>query len=101
MIDEMDDMSVFRRFFVASDMIKEILTQGGLRQPSFSGQKVSPPISRGSDTPNGSDIPEDSSIPPHLGGNPPISGTRPTSTTRRTNTRQRDSTAADKYKFPS
>ena len=100
-------MSVFRRFFVASDMIKEILTQGGLRQPSFSGQEVSPPISRGSDTfngsdsSNGSDTPEDQSIPPHLGGLSPISGTRPTRTARRTNTRQRDSAAADKYKFPS
>jgi hypothetical protein len=91
----MDDMSVFRRFFVASDMIREILTQGGLRQPSFSGEKVSPPTS------NGSDIPEDQSIPPHLGGFSPISGTKPTSTARRTNTRQRDSAATDKYKFPS
>jgi len=95
-------MSVFRRFFVASDMIKEILTQGGLRQPSFSGQEVSPPISRGSDTPNGSDIPEDRSTPSHLGAHmAPISGTRPTRTSRKTNTRQRDAAATDKYKFPS
>jgi len=88
-------MSVFRRFFVASDMIKEILTQGGIRQPSFSGQEVSPPTS------NGSNVPDDSSVPPHLGGLPPISGTRPTRTASRTNTKRRDAAAADRYKFPS
>ena len=94
-------MSVFRRFFVASEMIREILTQGGIRQPTFSGQEVSPPISYGSDTPRGSDTPENPSIPSHLGGLPPISGTRPTRSTRSTNTRHRDAPAADKYKFPS
>jgi len=90
-------MSVFRRFFVASEMIKELLTSGSLRQPTFSGTQVSPPITGSATT----DTVEDQSIPPHLGGNPPISGTRPTKTSRRTTTRGRDPASSDSYKFPS
>lgn len=85
-------MSVFRRFFVASEMIRELLSSGGLRQPSFSGT-VSPPTD---------DTTEDPSVPPHLGGEmAPITGTRPTRTTRSTTTRRRDSAPSDSYKFPS
>ena len=99
MIDEMDDMSVFRRFFVASEMIRELLTQGGLRQPSFSGSQVTPPVTGAGTEPA---TVEDQSVPPHLGGHmAPIAGTRPTRTSRKSETRRRDSAPSDSYKFPS
>jgi len=91
-------MSVFRRFFVASEMIKELLTSGSLRQPTFSGTQVSPPITGSATT----DTVEDQSIPSHLGAHmAPIAGTRPTKTSRRTTTRERDPASSDSYKFPS
>ena len=92
-------MSVFRRFFVASEMIRELLTQGGLRQPTFSGTQVTPPVT-GAGTESATV--EDQSIPPHLGAHmEPIAGTRPTRTSRKSNTRKRDSAPSDRYKFPS
>jgi len=88
-------VSVFRRFFVASEMIKEIMTQGGLRQPTFSGEATPSSSNFDSNT-------NDESVPSYLGGGTaPITGTRPTRTVSKTNTKQRESSQATRYKFPS
>ena len=91
----MDDMSVFRRFFVISDLIREIMSQGGIRQPSFGSTEPSP-------MPDNGYVEENRDIPPHIGGGQvPITGTRPTRSTRRTRREQSSTPPTDRYKFPS
>ena len=89
----MDDLSVFRRFFVASEMIKEILQQGGIRQPTFTNEPQATNSTDGADR----------TIPPHIGGgvSAPITGTRPVRTTNRSSSQSSRTAPVDTYKFPS
>ena len=92
----MDDESVYRRFFVVSDLIREILRGGEIRQPTSSPVVPQTPYAEES-------TPAEGGVPPHLGSNV-MSGTRATPSTTRTRQRTQESSKpspVDRYKFPS
>ena len=99
----MDDESVYRRFFVISDLVKEIFGGTGIRQPTATAPRK--PSYIGQPAQEEEAVPEES-VPPHLGSTV-LQGTRAapqTPTTSRTRQRTQEASKAaptERYKFPS